>query len=211
VLAIVIVVFGSVTLARAEPDLVGKAVEAVRSVVGPAPVAAVENVMYEATDWLNRTRYQLTGSAPTWQWSDAPAGAAVSEQEAALADQVVLAPPVAPDAIPTPALLANDPSSATVAELRANGDRVRDDLLDHIAPLGWEHRDRLKVGVLCGATVKAGCRLGESDVVSFECSVHDGGSNLQHKVGSSWRPAHLLFCRHPSMQESMDGAFGGRR
>jgi uncharacterized protein YyaL (SSP411 family) len=26
-----------------------------------------------------------------------------------------------------------------VAELRSNGERVRDDLLAHIAPLGWEH------------------------------------------------------------------------
>jgi len=29
--------------------------------------------------------------------------------------------------------------SHAVAELRANGERVRDDLLTHIAPLGWEH------------------------------------------------------------------------
>ena len=29
--------------------------------------------------------------------------------------------------------------SHAVAELRANGERVRDDLLAHIAPLGWEH------------------------------------------------------------------------
>jgi hypothetical protein len=125
VLATAVVIFGSMTLLRAEPDLVGKAVEAVRSVVGPAPVAAVENVMYEATDWLNRTRYQLTGSAPTWQWSDAPAGAAVSEQKAALADQVVLAPPVVPDAIPTPTPLAHDTNSATVAEVLSAQSRER--------------------------------------------------------------------------------------
>lgn len=29
--------------------------------------------------------------------------------------------------------------SHAVAELRASGERVRDDLLAHIAPLGWEH------------------------------------------------------------------------
>jgi Phosphodiester glycosidase len=117
VLATAAVVFGSVTLARAEPDLAGRAVEAVRRVVGPAPVAAVENVVYEATDWLNRTRYQLTGSAPTWQWTDAPAAAAPSERETAPADQVVLTSPVVPNGIPTPAPLPDDPSSATVAEL----------------------------------------------------------------------------------------------
>jgi len=119
------VVFGSVTLARAEPDLVGKAVEAVRSVVGPAPVAAVENVVYEATDWLNRKRYQLTGSAPTWQWSDAPAGTAPAEQEAAPADPVVLAPPVASGAIPTLTPLVDDTNSATVAEVFSTENRER--------------------------------------------------------------------------------------
>ena len=29
--------------------------------------------------------------------------------------------------------------SATPAELRSSGERVRDDLLAHIAPFGWEH------------------------------------------------------------------------
>ena len=29
--------------------------------------------------------------------------------------------------------------SHAVAELRSSGERVRDDLLAHIAPLGWEH------------------------------------------------------------------------
>jgi hypothetical protein len=86
-------------------------------------VAAVENVVYEATDWLYRTRYQLTGSAPSWQWSDAPAVAALSEQEAAPADQVVLAPPVAPDAIPTPTPLADDTNSAAVAEVLSTENR----------------------------------------------------------------------------------------
>jgi hypothetical protein len=125
VLATAVLVFGSVTLARTEPDLVGNAAESVRRVVGPAPVAAVENVVYEVTDWLNRTRYQLTGSAPTWQWSGAPAGAAPSELEAAPADQIVLAPLVAPDAIPTPSHLVDDPNSAIVAEVLSAESRER--------------------------------------------------------------------------------------
>ena len=125
VLATAVVVFGSVILVRAKPDLVGKAAEAVRSVVGPAPVAAVENVVYEATDWLYRTRYQLTGSAPSWQWSDVPAGVAPSEQETAPADQTVLAPPIAPDAIPTPPPLADDTNSTTVAEMSSAESRER--------------------------------------------------------------------------------------
>src|SRR5208283_5094009 len=68
-----------------------------------------------------------------------------------------------------------------------------------------------KLGVLCGTTLLAARRLGESNVVSFECSVYDGRPHLEHEVCSSRRPAHLLFGRHPTMQKPMDRALGLRR
>ena len=34
------------------------------------------------------------------------------------------------------------------------------------------------LGVLCGTTLLAACRLGESNVVLFERPVHDGSANL---------------------------------
>ena len=54
-------------------------------------------------------------------------------------------------------------------------------------------RHRLKVGVLCRTTLHAARRLAESDVVTLECSVDDGRTNLEHEVRSSWRPAHLRY------------------
>ena len=42
-----------------------------------------------------------------------------------------------------------------------------------------------KLGVLCGTTLLASLRLGESNVVLFECSVHDGRPHLEHEVCSS--------------------------
>ena len=77
-----------------------------------------------------------------------------------------------------------------------------------------EERSRETVsnlGVLRRTTSQAARRLAESDVVAFECSVHNGSANLEHEVPSSWRPAHLLFCRHPPMQQRTDRAFGWRR
>jgi hypothetical protein len=42
-----------------------------------------------------------------------------------------------------------------------------------------------KLGVLCGTTLLAARRLGESNVVLFECSVHNGRPHLEHEVCSS--------------------------
>ena len=47
------------------------------------------------------------------------------------------------------------------------------------------HETVSKLGVLCGTTARAACRLGESNVVLFECSVHDGRPYLEHEVCSS--------------------------
>ena len=67
------------------------------------------------------------------------------------------------------------------------------------------------LGVLRRTSSQAARQLAESDVVAFECSVHNGSANLEHEVGSSRRPAHLLFCCHSTMQQPMDHAFGWRR
>lgn len=68
------------------------------------------------------------------------------------------------------------------------------------------------LGVLTRLAYGGARRQAESDMVAFECSVQDGGQNLEHEVRSSRRPAHLLLCRHPPMQQSMDCALGlGRR
>jgi len=42
-----------------------------------------------------------------------------------------------------------------------------------------------KLGVLCGTTLLAARRLGESNVVLFECSVHNRRPHLEHEVCSS--------------------------
>jgi hypothetical protein len=67
-----------------------------------------------------------------------------------------------------------------------------------------------KLGVLRRPTSQVGRRLAESDVVTFECSVHNGSANLEHELRSSRRPAHLLFCGHSAMQQPMDRTFGSR-
>ena len=41
-----------------------------------------------------------------------------------------------------------------------------------------------KLGVLCGTALLAARRLGEINVVLFECSVHDGRPHLEHEVCS---------------------------
>ena len=55
----------------------------------------------------------------------------------------------------------------------------------------------LNLGVLTRLGYWGARRQAESDIVAFECSVHDGSPNLEHEVRSSRRPAHLLLCRHP--------------
>ena len=55
------------------------------------------------------------------------------------------------------------------------------------------------LGVLTCPAFWVARRLAESDVVTFECSVHDGSPNLEHEVSSSRRPTHLLFGCHPLM------------
>ena len=42
-----------------------------------------------------------------------------------------------------------------------------------------------KLGLLCGTTLRAARRLGESNVVLFECSIHNGRPHLEHEVCSS--------------------------
>ncbi len=85
----------------------------------------------------------------------------------------------------------------------------RDRRLDKVRSRAGETVSNL--GVLTCLAFWAARRSGESNVVTFECSVHDSSANLEHQVRSSRRPAHLLFCRHPSMEQPMDRAFGWRR
>jgi len=51
--------------------------------------------------------------------------------------------------------------------------------------LSGTHETVSKLGVLCGTTFLAARRLGESNVVLFECSVHNGRPHLEHEVCSS--------------------------
>jgi len=113
--AVILLVSGGMAAARMNPDLVGRAVEAVRGVVGPAPVAAAENVFYQVADWVNRTRYQLTGAAPSWQWSAAGGADAEAPPETpAATDQAAESRPVGADLASTPsASIALSPASAT--------------------------------------------------------------------------------------------------
>src|SRR5690242_19646300 len=50
-----------------------------------------------------------------------------------------------------------------------------------------------------------------SGMVLLECAVHHRGSNLQHQVGPTGRPPHLLAGAHSAMQQPLHRAFGGRR
>ncbi len=60
-----IAVTGSVLL-KVQPQTVTDAVDWVRNIVGPQPVAAVESTYYRAADYFTRLTYQLTGKASTW-------------------------------------------------------------------------------------------------------------------------------------------------
>jgi hypothetical protein len=48
-------------------ELLAQSADAARNIVGPAPVAAAENVVSQSLDLFNRLLYGITGSAPTWQ------------------------------------------------------------------------------------------------------------------------------------------------
>jgi hypothetical protein len=63
-------------LARADPDLAGRAVDTARQVVGPAPIAFIEDNFYRAADAYDRLRFRLTGAGPGWQLAD---GASVAD------------------------------------------------------------------------------------------------------------------------------------
>jgi len=61
------------------------------------------------------------------------------------------------------------------------------------------------------AALRAPCTAG-GEVIALKGAVEDGRANLEHEVGASWRPAHLLLRRHPAVEQSMHRALRrGRR
>jgi hypothetical protein len=54
--------------AYANSDLMVRAVEWVRDIVGPRPVAIVEEMAFKIEDWYHHINYQVTGNASTWQF-----------------------------------------------------------------------------------------------------------------------------------------------
>src|SRR5574341_1337974 len=51
-----------------QSDRVAQVVDMVRNVVGPRPVAMVEETVFWVEDWFNRTTYQVTGNSSSgWQ------------------------------------------------------------------------------------------------------------------------------------------------
>jgi hypothetical protein len=60
------VAFGLVAAGR-DPYLVQNSVDWVRGIVGPGPVAAIENTFYQVADVYNRARYQITGDSLSWR------------------------------------------------------------------------------------------------------------------------------------------------
>ena len=72
ILAFVIVVLIACVLtvfviAGHDPYLVQDSVDWVRGIVGPGPVAAIENTFYQAADVYNRVHYNVTGDSSSWQ------------------------------------------------------------------------------------------------------------------------------------------------
>ena len=60
-----------------------------------------------------------------------------------------------------------------------------------------------------GSSKRASCPALSYSVVSLEGAVRYGGSNVQHHMRSSRRPAHLQIRGHPAMKEPLHGAFFG--
>jgi hypothetical protein len=56
----------------------------------------------------------------------------------------------------------------------------------------------------------AGPALGDS-VIPLKRPVGGRGSNLQHQMSASGRPAHVLLCVHSPVQQPLHGTFGNRR
>jgi hypothetical protein len=72
------------------------------------------------------------------------------------------------------------------ASRRWKGDVYQAEVADVAAMLPRKRPETVsKLGVLCGTTLLAARRLGEINVVSFECSVHNGRPHLEHEVCSS--------------------------
>lgn len=53
-------------IAGREPYLVQNSVDWVRGIVGPGPVAAIENTFYRVADVYNRARYRVIGDSLSW-------------------------------------------------------------------------------------------------------------------------------------------------
>ena len=83
-------------------------------------------------------------------------------------------------------------SSNRCQNLTSLDDRIAEFIVDRFPDEGSpvellcvDHGALSKLGVLCGTALLAARRLGESNVVLFECSVHDGRPHLEHEVCSS--------------------------
>jgi hypothetical protein len=70
VLLIVITVIGFAGFyAYSDSDMVVRAVEWARDIVGPRPVAIAEELVFKIEDWYYNLNYRLTGNASTWQFA----------------------------------------------------------------------------------------------------------------------------------------------
>jgi hypothetical protein len=104
-------------------ELLAQSADAARNIIGPAPVAAAEDLVYQSLDLFNRLRYGITGSAPTWQLAagtPAPGGTPAEGADATVAvDAVPASPPPAdqlPPATPPVAAWALSTTPSTVAQ-----------------------------------------------------------------------------------------------
>jgi len=50
----------------------------------------------------------------------------------------------------------------------------------------------------------------DAAMIRFKRPVDGGCSNLEHQMGTTWRPAHLLVPSHPAMQQPLHGTFSRR-
>ncbi len=79
------------------------------------------------------------------------------------------------------------------------------------ALLTFRDRDRPKPGGSCSATERPPRPALGGAVVPIQGAICHRGSDLQHQMGPSRRPTHLLVRAHPAMQQPLHRALSGRR
>jgi hypothetical protein len=97
--AVVILFAGLVAIPVVSPTVGAQVADALRTVLGPQPVADLESTSFQIQDWVNRIRYRTTGAQPALSFSDTPLTPGPTHAPVA-----TRAPHINPTSTPTPIL-----------------------------------------------------------------------------------------------------------